>query len=60
MGIDIFANKYIDIMLAGGLMLLLLSFTTGNQEAQKTGFDLIFWSALIFIAYLLIKHKPWE
>jgi hypothetical protein len=48
LGINIFANKIFDILVAGGLLLLL-------ANSQDTGWRLIGLGVLGFFAYVLIK-----
>jgi uncharacterized membrane protein len=57
MSIVIRASRFFDIIVAGGLIFLLISLSSGNAEASEWGWDLITLGVVAFFAYLMIKMR---
>lgn len=55
MGIEILANKFFDIMVAGGILLLIYSLQSNNSGASGDGWMLIVLAFAGFIFYALIR-----
>lgn len=55
MSIRISATRFFDILLAGGILVLLLYFSSQNTEARDIGLNLIALAFFGFIFYVLMK-----
>jgi hypothetical protein len=55
MVIEIFANKFFDILVAGGIILLITSLSSDNSMASSQGWSLIALGFVGFFLYTIIR-----